>query len=1248
MKPLNALEGVPRENAIFQGMTLQPAWHEANNFDFIANVLSEQISLDGMVLVKVDMRLPIIVPTRMDDAEREIWLMDLEEVGRNLLHSLPIESYLAEMVAIGSPHFLLHINSLGLQILMESDLISDVSPVQGYISQVEKDSSFGGQSVNGTAANGNVTASRIRKAKNPIPNQYIVTLRETALSKAPRKSSLRKAEVDILTHEIAGIYGASIHARWSLAITGMSVRMNAKDAERLSQDPRVEMIEEDAIVYGNEIQTPATWGLDRVNQRNLPLDATYNYSNKGAGVTAYIIDTGIRISHNEFGGRATWGGNFTSDGNNTDCHGHGTHVAGTVGGLTYGIAKEVDLIAVKVLNCLNQGTLTGILNGINWMIMNKKLPAVANMSLGSSFSSTLNTAIASAITEGISVVVAAGNDGFDACYKSPASAPNAITVGATTNLDTRATFSNYGACVDLFAPGSQITSAYSSSDTATNVFDGTSMASPHVAGAVALYLSDNPNATPTSVSTEIVANSTPGKVIYPGPRSPNQLLFTGFDDRASLVVTKTGFGHVTSYPSGIDCGQTCGMSYSQGDEIVLTATPDPGFTFSGWAGDCSGMDVCTLNVSGPQTVIANFQDINGSGERFPLGGNWPIGWSTPADSAAPWMVVTTPLTEGNYSLRSGAISDSQKSIIQLTDDFTAGVVYFEWTFSSQTSGDYIRFYIDDILKSNWSGCTAWVETCWMVYFNELPAGIHTLKWSYEKNTTGSYGQDAAWLDNVQLPSRAIQLNVSIDGDGVGTVLSDPPGIDCGSDCEEKYSSGTLVTLSATPAADATFAGWSGGGCSGTGTCQVTLTSAKSVTATFTLKTHTLKVTKSGTGKGTVTSSPAGISCGSVCAKAFPQGTLVSLSATPYTGSAFAGWSGACTGTGACQVTLDSAQSVAASFVPLTLRISDASLSEGHSGTQDLTFTLSLSGVSAGTVKVDYATANGSASAGSDYTTTKGSLSFAPGVTQQTLRVPVLGDTTLEANETLYVNLSRPSGASLADKQGLGLILNDDGPALSIADASLTEGHSGSQVLTFTLTLSAPSATEVKVIYATQDLTATAGSDYVATNGTLTFPPNTTSQTLAVAILGDTAAEPNEGFTLNLSRPSSNAYLADSQGLGLILNDDSPRLSINDVSRTEGDSGSQTLAFTVSLSAPSASVVTVRYATQDLTATAGSDYDAASGALSFDPGVTSQVINLNLHGDTVPEVDETFTLKLTRPANATLADDLGVGTIVNDD
>ncbi|MFC6663413.1 S8 family peptidase [Deinococcus multiflagellatus] len=251
------------------------------------------------------------------------------------------------------------------------------------------------------------------------------------------------------------------------------------------------------------------------------------YNSTASGVRAYIIDTGIRTSHTQFGGRAVWGTNTTGDGNNTDCQGHGTHVAGTVGSATYGVAKGVTLIAVKVLNCQGSGSYSGIIAGINWSLNNKgSAPAVANMSLGGGFSQSVNSAVNNASAQNLVMVVAAGNSNANACNYSPASAASAITVGSTTNTDARSSFSNYGSCVDLFAPGSGITSAWNSSDTATNTISGTSMASPHVAGAVALRIASGLGTT-GSVTNAILSSATTGKVTNPGAGSPNRLLYTG-------------------------------------------------------------------------------------------------------------------------------------------------------------------------------------------------------------------------------------------------------------------------------------------------------------------------------------------------------------------------------------------------------------------------------------------------------------------------------------------------------------------------------------------------------------------------------------------------------------------------------------------------------------------------------------------------------------------------------------------------
>ncbi|NUQ13445.1 MAG: S8 family serine peptidase [Gemmatimonadaceae bacterium] len=283
----------------------------------------------------------------------------------------------------------------------------------------------------------------------------------------------------------------------------------------------VEQVQEYSI---DATQNNATWGLDRIDQANLPLNGTYSYTSTGSGVRAYIIDTGIRTSHNDFGGRASFGVNYAG-GSNSDCNGHGTHVAGTVGGTTWGVAKAVRLIAVKVLNCSGSGTTTGVVSGINWVAANAIKPAVANMSLGGGASTSIDNAVQNAINAGITFVVAAGNSNANACNYSPARAANAITVGATTSTDARASYSNYGTCVDIFAPGSSIRSAWHTSNSATNTISGTSMASPHVAGAVARYLQGNPTASPSTVTSAIINAATLNKVTNAGAGSPNRLLY---------------------------------------------------------------------------------------------------------------------------------------------------------------------------------------------------------------------------------------------------------------------------------------------------------------------------------------------------------------------------------------------------------------------------------------------------------------------------------------------------------------------------------------------------------------------------------------------------------------------------------------------------------------------------------------------------------------------------------------------------
>ncbi|KAB8141074.1 S8 family peptidase [Chloroflexia bacterium SDU3-3] len=310
------------------------------------------------------------------------------------------------------------------------------------------------------------------------------------------------------------------------AVNGFVADLSAEQLSRLQRFSEVLAIEEDQVVTLDTTQTIGSsdsWGLDRIDQKNLPLSGSYTYNATGAGVNAYVIDTGIYISHAEFEGRASVAYDALG-GNGIDCQGHGTHVAGTIGSKTYGVAKKVSLYAVRVLNCSGSGTNSGVIAGINWVAKNHKPNAVANMSLGGAYSSAVNSAIATLTGSGVFVAVAAGNETTLACNKSPASAPSAFTVAASDKTDKIASFSNYGSCVDAYAPGVNIKSTWLSGG--TNTISGTSMASPHVAGLGALYKATYGDASAATVSSWIISNSTTGVIINNPSGTPNRLIYT--------------------------------------------------------------------------------------------------------------------------------------------------------------------------------------------------------------------------------------------------------------------------------------------------------------------------------------------------------------------------------------------------------------------------------------------------------------------------------------------------------------------------------------------------------------------------------------------------------------------------------------------------------------------------------------------------------------------------------------------------
>ena len=458
------------------------------------------------------------------------------------------------------------------------------------------------------------TARQFFKAsiQSRIPDSYIVVFKDDVTKVA------EKAE------QLANQIGGKVKFVYSSAIRGFAINVPEQAIKGIINNPNIAYIEEDQIVSISVTQTNATWGIDRVDQRDLPLSTTYTYDQTGSGIDVYVIDTGIRLDHVEFGGRAVTGYDaITSGGTANDGNGHGTHVAGTIGGTTYGIAKGVRLYAVRVLDNSGSGTTAGVIAGIDWVTSHHTTnPAVANMSLGGGASTSMDDAVKGSIADGVTYVVAAGNSYANACNYSPARVPEAITVGSTTRTDGFSSFSNYGSCVDILAPGTDITSAWYTSSTATNTISGTSMASPHVAGASALYLKTNTSASPATVANALISNATLNKITSVPTGTPNRLLYTIFTT-ATIPAAPT-LSSPTNGATGVSTSPTLTWNTSSGATSYRLQVSTSS-AFSTLTIDQNGITTTSLAISGLANGTLYYWRVNATNSVGTSG--WSSVWN---------------------------------------------------------------------------------------------------------------------------------------------------------------------------------------------------------------------------------------------------------------------------------------------------------------------------------------------------------------------------------------------------------------------------------------------------------------------------------------------------------------------------------------------------------------------------------------------------------------------------------------------